>query len=255
MPANFLFALFGIFISVIINWLADHLPSSSRHSWPYCTYCGYKHPIVSVVAFGKSKSREGICPQCGCPIRFRLLFIELVTPLLFFCLPFYLTNLVDAIVNGIHIAILMLIIVIDLEHRLIINQVIMFGLAVALLTSPLVSSEQNSIYLSMLGAVTGYIFFVILYWLAQFLYGASRIPLGFGDVKLAMLMGAMLGFHRVIFALILGIFLGGIISLLLLLFNRKVKRYTALPYGQYLAVAGILMLIFGAQYVQQYWLD
>ena len=105
--------------------------------------------------------------------------------------------------------------------------------------------------LALLGAAVGFVIFYGLYWLAQLLYGAERVPLGYGDVKLAMLMGAMLGFHRIFFALMLGILLGGVFSLLLLL-TRRVNRDTALPYGQYLALAAIVMLIWGAQYVQQF---
>jgi leader peptidase (prepilin peptidase)/N-methyltransferase len=72
-----------------------------------------------------------------------------------------------------------------------------------------------------------------------------------GDVKLAMMMGAMLGFHRIFFALFWGIILGGVITILLLL-TRRVSRQTALPYGQYLALSGIWFLIWGADYVQQF---
>ena len=64
-------------------------------------------------------------------------------------------------------------------------------------------------------------------------------------------MGAMLGFHRILFALILAILLGGLITFLLLV-SRRVTREMALPYGQYLAIAAIVMLIWGAAYAQNY---
>jgi prepilin signal peptidase PulO-like enzyme (type II secretory pathway) len=106
-------------------------------------------------------------------------------------------------------------------------------------------------HLSVVGAIVGFVIFWALYQLANLLYGSDRIPLGMGDVKLAMMMGAMLGFHRIFFALFWGIVLGGVITILLLL-SRRVSRNTALPYGQYLAISGIAFLIWGADYVQQY---
>ena len=65
-------------------------------------------------------------------------------------------------------------------------------------------------------------------------------------------MGAMLGFHRIFFALTLAVLLGGVTSLIILLVNRKVNARTYLPYGQYLAVAAIVMLIWGVQIFQAY---
>jgi prepilin signal peptidase PulO-like enzyme (type II secretory pathway) len=58
------------------------------------------------------------------------------------------------------------------------------------------------------------------------------------------LMGAMLGVPNILIALIMGILLGGVISGVLLA-TRLVKRNTYLPYGQYLAIAAIIMLLWG----------
>jgi leader peptidase (prepilin peptidase)/N-methyltransferase len=66
-----------------------------------------------------------------------------------------------------------------------------------------------------------------------------------------MVLGAMLGFHRIIFALGLAILLGGGGSLLLLL-SRRAGRHSYTPYGQYLAMAGIVMLVWGVQVVEWY---
>jgi leader peptidase (prepilin peptidase)/N-methyltransferase len=68
---------------------------------------------------------------------------------------------------------------------------------------------------------------------------------------LAMAMGAMLGLHRVIFALTLAILLGGVGSALLIL-TRRFHRRSYVPYGPYLAVAGVILLLWGEQIVAWY---
>jgi prepilin signal peptidase PulO-like enzyme (type II secretory pathway) len=223
---NILFLIIGLLAAVVINTLADYLPSSHTPLKPQWATWGWKR-------------------------RKRPLIVFVATAVLFAILPSFLENVVDTAVNSFHIAVLILIIVTDLEHKLIFNAVIFPATVIALLSSLLVSPNENNIKLAVVGAIVGYVIFYLLYRLAALLYGAERIPLGFGDVKLAMLMGAMLGFHRIFFALMLGVLLGGIISLLLLI-SRRVNRDTALPYGQYLALGAIVMLIWGAQYVQQF---
>ena len=223
---NALFFVIGLIAAVVINTLADYLPSSHTPLSPQWNTWRWS-------------------------VRKRPLLVFIATPLILGSLPFFLENVVDTAVNSFHISVLILIIVTDLEHKLIFNSVIWPATVIALLGSLIVSPQENSIWLSIVGAIVGFVIFYILYWLAQLIYGIERIPLGFGDVKLAMLMGAMLGFHRIPFALMLGILLGGVLSLLLLL-SRQVNRDTALPYGQYLALGGIVMLIWGAEYVKQF---
>jgi leader peptidase (prepilin peptidase)/N-methyltransferase len=170
--------------------------------------------------------------------------------LLFSFLPFFITELQNLAVNSFYIAVLILVIVIDLEHRLILNVVTFPVTALALAGSLLVTDEQNTLLAALLGAAIGFILFYIVYWLGQMLFGPGA--LGYGDVKLAMTMGAMLGLHRILFALALAILLGGIVSMMVLFVNRNVNRRTYLPYGQYLAIAGILMLIWGVRLVEWY---
>lgn len=170
-----------------------------------------------------------------------------LTAVFFTPLPLIITHWPTLLLTSFYIALLILVVIIDLKHKLIFNEVTYTGTAVALLGSLVVIN--NTIGLALVGAAVGFLSFFLLYWAGTKLFGAGA--LGFGDVKLAMMMGAMLGFHRIFFALFLGIVFGGVVSLLLLL-TRFVSRNTALPYGQYLAIAGMIMLIWGQQIVDWY---
>ncbi len=242
---NFLFAFIGLFVGILINVLADALPERDRVQRPFCLQCGHVHEGAGFLALTRRK-----CAHCGAATRKREWIVEAGTAVLFAALPSLIPNPANLIVNTVYIAILILIIVIDLEHKLILDKITYPATALAVVASFIVTPDENNWKLALLGAVVGFVVFFVFYWLGQLLFGPGA--LGFGDVKLSMALGAMLGFHRIFFALILAVLLGGVISLLILLINRRVNKRTYLPYGQYLAAAGIVMLIWGVQVFQWY---
>lgn len=203
--------------------------------------------MVGWWAVGRLAFEGGKCPNCGLPTRKRPLIVEIVTTSLFAALPALITDPINLAINSFFAAVLILIIVIDLEHRLILHVVTIPTTLIALGLAYF--SSENSIPSALYGAIAGFLIFYILFWVGQILYGPGA--LGFGDVMLAMTMGAMLGFHRILFALILGILIGGLFSLTLIVVRRGMRNLY-LPYGQYLALAGIIMLIWGQQFFVWY---
>lgn len=147
-------------------------------------------------------------------------------------------NQLTTLIAGIYILVLILILVIDLQQRRILNVVTLPAALLALLVG--LTNGRESFLLSLLGAIAGFLFFYLLYWLGRILYG--RGALGFGDVKLAMLLGAMLGLQYLWPVLLLGILLAGLATVLLLLTGRAALR-SSMPYGVFLAAAGIMVLL------------
>jgi leader peptidase (prepilin peptidase)/N-methyltransferase len=241
---NLLFAFIGLLVAIIINVLADDLPLRIRPLPPHCPRCAHIHKPVHWLGLLRRH-----CPACGHPVRPRVIWVEVGTAVLFALLPSLIPEPRNLIVNSFYIAVLILVIVIDLEHKLILNVVTLPVTAVALAASLIVTRDQNTILLAVTGAILGLIIAYIMYGFGTLVFGAGAF--GYGDVKLAMAMGAMMGLHRIPFALIIGIILGGVISLLLLV-TRLVSRRDALPYGQYLAIGGIIMLIWGIQIFEWY---
>lgn len=241
---SLIFALSGLLVGGLINALADDLPLREKPQRPHCPRCGHKfHPGRWLGLF--RKFRGGSCPQCGQPTRRRELTVEGGTTILFAALPWLITPAVDLVIYTIYISILILIIVIDLEHRLILHVVTIPATAFALVASfPL---TDNNILLSITGAVTGFIFFFIAYLIGNKVFGANA--LGFGDVTLSMTMGAMLGLQRILFALVLGIFLAGLWGIVGLISGRLGRR-SYFPYGPFLAGAAIVVIIWGNRYLE-----
>jgi prepilin signal peptidase PulO-like enzyme (type II secretory pathway) len=71
-----------------------------------------------------------------------------------------------------------------------------------------------------------------------------------GDVKLALLMGALLG-GAVVVALFLAFFFGAVVGLVLILAKRKTRK-DAIPFGPYLALGTMLALLYGSWLVDAY---
>ncbi len=131
-------------------------------------------------------------------------------------------------------AVLLLLAVIDWEQRRLPNVVVLPALAaaVALSADPLAAG---------LAAAAAFVVFLALHGLGRRLYGSGA--LGMGDVKLAALVAAVVG-PAAAAALLGGVLLAGGAAAVGLLAGR-VGRGATLPYGSFLAVAGVVVLLWG----------
>lgn len=243
---NLSFALLGLLVGGVINVLADDLPARVSPARPHCPQCGYVYGPGGWLALAR-RLRGGHCPQCGLATRRRALLVEIATPLIFALLPSLISGPLDLLFGSLYIAILILVIVVDLEHRLILHVVTVPGTLLALVGSAFISS--NAPLLALAGAFVGFVTFLGLYWLGRRLFGPGA--LGFGDVMLSTMMGAMVGFPYIVFALVIGVLLGGLISFTLIA-SRRLSMRSYVAYGPFLAMAGIITVVWGEQLLLWY---
>jgi leader peptidase (prepilin peptidase)/N-methyltransferase len=266
----FFFALLGILAGILINRAADNLPTDrSVFAAPLCLHCGSPRPAVQSSGVLSFILRRDRCLQCGAPLSLRAPLVEIGAAALFGWLALrYPVGLYLGVVCFFS-AVLILIAVIDLEHKLILNVVslpmtaLAFLLAPILLGAPNVSLESFTLkayWLSVLGIVTGYGLTLCIYYLGVlFMRIINRgraqkintVAFGMGDVKLAGLLGALVGFPAIVYVLIWAILLGGVGAVLVILFRAATRRgysaFTAIPYGPYLILAGGAFLFFGGE--------
>lgn len=95
------------------------------------------------------------------------------------------------------------------------------------------------------GAMASVAIMLIIYW-------ASRGGMGFGDVKLAFVLGVWLGLEQSLLCLLLAFILGGFVGVFLLLTGIK-SRKDAIPFGPYLCVSGWVSLLWGKELLAWYW--
>ncbi|MEM8863002.1 MAG: A24 family peptidase, partial [Chloroflexota bacterium] len=114
-------ALIGLVCGGIINALADDLPARRRPSLPHCyaEKCQYVYGPAGWLAIGRYLFYGGKCPECGAPERLRPILTELATAIILGLLPLFINDLMHLIITAFYLCVLILIIVIDVEHKLI----------------------------------------------------------------------------------------------------------------------------------------
>jgi leader peptidase (prepilin peptidase)/N-methyltransferase len=154
-----------------------------------------------------------------------------------------------AALDCVYISVLVLVMATDLEHRLIPHRFILPAILLALVASFFV--DWMTWKAALLGGVVGLVFFSVAYGVAAALY-PGKLALGMGDVTLATFIGLAVGFPGALVAVMLGVLMGGLFSALLLL-TRRVTLRTAIPYGPFLVLGGLVAMFWG-QSITRWWL-
>jgi leader peptidase (prepilin peptidase)/N-methyltransferase len=93
-----------------------------------------------------------------------------------------------------------------------------------------------------IGAVAGYLSLWAVYWLFKITTGKEGM--GYGDFKLLAAIGAWLGWKMLPIVILLSSLVGAIVGIALIVFTRH-GRNTPIPFGPYLAAAGLIALFWG----------
>ena len=252
MSIYMLLAVIGLAVGGVINQLADVLPYRRKQlSGAVCAACGQPRSAIRAIAVVAWIAGKQACPACGRTITVRHVIVELAMAGLFGLLysqPRFAAEPVLLALAGCHTALLVLVTVTDFEHRLIPNGAILPAIVIAALTSWL-WFWRDYWYVALVGGLIGYGFF----WIAAALGGKflGRGAMGGGDVKLAAYVGLITGFPGIITALVVTILTGGIVSMVLLLM-RVVNLRSGIPYGPFIALGGLVTMVWGQQIVTRF---
>lgn len=234
----------SVVVSTIINHLADTLPVVRKITFtPTCTKC---HQTIELSRYISFKS----CPQCQTKPgkrRFILPIFFIITYVLLYLFPpeysgFFLSLII--------VTFLYLVFIIDLEHRLILHPVSIFGAILFTIIGIYLNGWQKTI----LGGGIGFLIMYGLYlfgilfskWMAK-KRGETldEVALGYGDVNLTAILGLLLGWPRIAVLLFFAILLGGIFSAVYMVVLKIRKRYelfTPIPYAPFLIISALILL-------------
>lgn len=221
----------GSFLNVVVARVPDRRsivrPPSS------CGECGTEIawrdnvPVVSYVLL------RGRCRHCDARISLLYPVVELVTAaLVVACFAVFGATAWAALAAG-FCAVLVALSVIDAQHRIVPNRIVLPAAAVALVAHTAIDPSLE--WLAWGLAAAGALFLVVL---------AYPKGLGMGDVKLALLLGAMLG-ASVTVALMIGLFAALLPSAVLLSRHGATARKMGVPLVPFLALGAVVALFFG----------
>nr|MBN1228791.1 prepilin peptidase [Anaerolineae bacterium] len=228
--------LAGSVFGTVVNWLADYLPRFARSD----------SQVPEVGAKEHKTSRRPV-------IRIVLVYLGLIAAYTYVGLGEHTTAVLVAYIF--YLTLFMLVLVIDIEHRLVLDSVMLPAFALALF-EVLFSGRIPEPIKALAGYAVGQIIVMTIFVAAQgYLAVVNRnrdtaldvIPFGFGDVTLVTFCGLVLGYPKILVMLFLMVIFGGIFAIGYALFYSLVrKRYTsnmAMPYAPAVISAATIMLV------------
>lgn len=274
MDITILFILFvlGICVGSFLNVLIDRIPQgkSPFSGRSYCDKCKKTLKWYDLIPLISYLFLKGKCRHCHSPISAYYPLVELVTGLMFFILFLWLTNLPFTIyhlpfnltieqfsnlaINYAYYAFILASFIVifftDLKYGIIPDKIVYTAVAVSTIYyllftiySPMVNG-QSSIINALFSGVGSFLFFLILYLITR---GKG---MGFGDVKLAFLLGIILGFPKIVAAFYVAFLTGAIAGSILIIWKKKKLKGGTIPFGPFLIIGAGLSLFFGEKIIR-----
>ena len=259
-----LIALLGLFVGSFLNVVIHRLPRMMEREWEAqaaeirgeeappverfnlatprsrCPHCGHlitaleNIPLVSYIIL------RGRCGHCGASISRRYPVVELLTAALSGYAAWHFGVGFATAGALLFIWAMVALSFIDLDTQLLPDQITLpllwLGLAFNL------TGTYTDLSSAVIGAMAGYIALWSVYWL--FKLATGKEGMGYGDFKLLGAIGAWLGWQILPLTILLSSLVGAIVGISLIALARH-KRNVPIPFGPYLAAAGVIALFWG----------
>jgi len=264
-------ALFGLmigsFLNVVIhrlprmmqresdNYVAQEsgkeLPHTDRYNLMVprsaCPHCGHRIgaleniPVISYLFLG------GKCRKCKAPISIRYPLVELLTGILSALLVWRFGTGLAGLSTLLFAYLLIAMTFIDADTQLLPDDLTLPMLWCGLLVN--LNGTFVPLHEAVIGAAAGYLSLWTVYWL--FKLATGKEGMGYGDFKLLAALGAWLGWKMLPIIILLSSAVGAVVGIALILLARA-GRHNPIPFGPYLAAAGLIALLYGKQLAQTY---
>ena len=217
----------------------DEEPLSLAFPGSRCPACGsdikpwHNIPVISYLAL------RGRCANCGTSISIRYPIVEATTAAIWIACG--ITFGVSYALLGAMIltAVLLCLTAIDLDTQLLPDSLTLPLIWIGLLLN--LSGTYTTLESAVLGAVAGYLSLWSVYWGFKLLTGKEGM--GYGDFKLLAALGAWLGIGSIPTLILASSLVGAVVGILLIVTGNQ-GRDTPMPFGPFLAGAGLLHLFF-----------
>jgi leader peptidase (prepilin peptidase)/N-methyltransferase len=264
MDAALIAGVFGLLVGSFLNVVIHRLPRMLERQWAAecadftgqpvkqeeeerfnlvvprsrCPQCGHairwyeNIPVVSWLAL------RGRCSECKSPISLRYPLVELVTAAFFALCGWRWGLTLQAAAWAAFAALLICLFLIDMDTQILpddLNYTLLWlGLLASALgwTVPLTSAVW--------GAALGYGVFWSIF--QAFKLATGKEGMGYGDFKLLAALGAWLGAQYLLAIILMSSIVGAVIGIALIIVGKLANKDIPMPFGPYLAGAGLLAL-------------
>lgn len=212
-----------------------------------CPHCGHQItamenvPVVSYLVLG------GKCSHCKAAIGLRYPSIEILSGLLSGYAAWHFGPGWTAVGAILFAWVLLALTFIDIDTQLLPDTLTLPLLWLGLLFN--LDGHLVDIKSAVIGAVVGYLTLWSVFWL--FKLATGKEGMGYGDFKLLAAIGAWLGWQQLPLTILLSSVVGALIGISLIIFARR-GREVPIPFGPYLAIAGLIALFWGKTLTSHY---
>ncbi|MTI65408.1 MAG: prepilin peptidase [Firmicutes bacterium] len=240
----FIFILF-ISIGSFLNVCIHRIPRNESIVYPpsHCPKCDTKLKFIDLIPIISYLSTKGKCRYCGESISPQYPIIELLTAIISILI--YLKyGLSILFVKYVVLSMILIVVsVIDYKYQIIPNKIIIFGFTVGI-SLHLLYNVRTSFINGTIGLLIGGGIFLLIAIVTK---GA----MGGGDIKLMGMIGFYLGYKSILLITFLSFIIGAFISILLLVTKIK-SRKDFIPFGPFISIATIIVILYGKDLVGLY---
>lgn len=249
----FFIFLSGLTIGSFLNCVIYRLEKKEKLTGrSYCPHCKHKLIWMDLVPVFSFLFLGGKCRYCRKKISAQYPVVEIATGLIFLFVFNQTISNNELTINNFIITFflflvscfLIIIFVYDLKHYIIPDKVLFPAIAATFLYQ-LITNYKFLIFNSLWAGLSVFLFFWIIFLIS---YGKW---IGFGDCKIAILLGLLLGFPNILVGLFLAFFFGAIIGVGLIYFNKKGLK-SEIPFAPFLIAGTCISFFWGSGIINWY---
>ncbi|MDR2690075.1 MAG: A24 family peptidase [Azoarcus sp.] len=256
--------LLGLFVGSFLNVVIHRLPKMLEHDWliqvaelrgdpapeakrfnlaeprSHCPHCGHMITPLENIPLVSYLVLRGRCAHCRAPISCRYPIVETLTAALSGYAAWHFGFSLATIGAIILLWMMIALAFIDFDTRLLPDDITLPLLWLGLAFN--INATFAPLADAVIGAMAGYLSLWTVFWLFKLTTGKEGM--GYGDFKLLAALGAWLGWQILPLVILISSLSGATIGLALIVLQQN-ERTTPIPFGPYLAVAGLIALFWG----------
>ena len=234
-----LFFILGTIFGSFYNVVGYRIPKGESLLYPssHCTKCNHKLSAGELIPIFSFLILGGKCKVCKQKISWFYPMFELFSGILFAASYLVFGFSLECLLSIVFISMLLIIIISDYQTMIIPDSVLIFFSSIIIIIKFFLV-DISGVGMSMVNGLLAFVFMLLLKLFGDFLF--KKESMGGGDIKLLGTFGLVFGFPMAI----VSVFIAALIGLPISLFTLKSNVSHEIPFGPFLAIAAIIIVLF-----------